>query len=238
MIEDLRRLIELQRIDSSLVNKTDILEAIPKKISSVEQPLKDARAAYEKLKQRCEVIGKKRKEKERLLDDISDKIKKLKARTSEIKTNKEYQALLKEIESAEKEQHSVEDEILSLMETLDASSKDLDIQETKVGAEEEKIETFKKRLQEDALEIEKELDELKHRREGMVKGVEPGLYTLYCQLLETKKGIAVVETKDEVCQGCNMNIPPQLFVEIRKNERLIQCPQCNRILYSIPKATE
>jgi predicted nucleic acid-binding Zn-ribbon protein len=50
-------------------------------------------------------------------------------------------------------------------------------------------------------------------------------------LIESSGGIAVTEVKGEVCQGCNMNIPPQLYVEIKSNEEIIQCPQCHRILY-------
>jgi predicted nucleic acid-binding Zn-ribbon protein len=50
-------------------------------------------------------------------------------------------------------------------------------------------------------------------------------------LIESSGGIAVTEVKEEVCQGCNMNIPPQLYVEIKSNEEIIQCPQCRRILY-------
>jgi hypothetical protein len=229
--EDMKGLVEVQGIDSEIARKTAIIEGIPKKVSSVEQPLHEARSLYEKTKQRYEAHVKKKKEKEGLLDEVNEKIKKLRGRTSEIKTNKEYQAHLKEIESGEKEQRGVEDEVLFLMEAVDTTQKELKRDDGKVKIEEEKIEAFKKKLEENVAEIEKDLDELKLQREQLVKGIEGELYHLYVQLLETKRGLAVVETRDEVCQGCSMNIPPQLFVEIKKNEKIIQCPQCNRILY-------
>ena len=231
MREDIKALIEMQKVDTDIAKKAAIIEAIPKKVSSVEQPLREARFLYEKAKQRYETHVKKKKEKEGLLDEIHEKIKKLKGRTSEIKTNREYQAHLKEIESVESEQRGVEDEVLFLMETADAVQKELKTDEAKVRSEEEKIEVFKKQLKEEVIETEKELDALKIQREQLTKGIEEELYRLYVQLLETKKGLAVVETRDEVCQGCYMNIPPQLFVEIKKNEKIIQCPQCNRVLY-------
>jgi len=227
----MKGLVEVQGIDSEIARKNAIIEAIPKKVSSVEQALHEARLLYEKTKQRYEAHVKKKKEKEGLLDEVNEKIKKLRGRTSEIKTNKEYQAHLKEIESGEKEQRGVEDEVLSLMEEVDTAQKELKRDDGKVKIEEEKIEAFKKKLEEDVAEIEKDLDALKLQREQLVKGIEGELYHLYVQLLETKRGLAVVETRDEVCQGCYMNIPPQLFVEIKKNEKIIQCPQCNRILY-------
>lgn len=234
MIEDLKLLIELQEIDSAIVNKADIIDAIPQKVSSVEQPLIDTQAVYDKNRQKYENLQKKKRDREQFLDDSNDKIKKLKARISEIKTNKEYQAFLKEIESAEKERHAIEDEILSLMEDLDTLQKELTAQEAKVKTEEEKVGAFKNKLQGDIAEVEKELDELKLRRGDLLKGIDREIYDLYSKILKTKKGLAVVEAKDEICRGCNMNIPPQLFVEIKKNEKIIQCPQCNRILYFPP----
>lgn len=227
----MKALVEVQGIDSDIAKKVAIMEAIPKKVSSVEQPLREARSLYEKAKQRYEAHVKKKKEKEGLLDEINEKIRKLRGRTSEIKTNKEYQAHLKEIEAVETQQRGVEEEVLFLMEAVDTAQRELKGDEGKVKIEEERIEAFKKKLEEEVGETEKELDELKLQREQLVKGIEGELYHLYVQLLETKRGLAVVETRGEVCQGCYMNIPPQLFVEIKKNEKIIQCPQCNRILY-------
>ena len=231
MREDMKALVEVQGIDSDIAKKVAIMEAIPKKVSSVEQPLREARSLYEKAKQKSEAHVKKKKEKEGLLDEINEKIRKLRGRTSEIKTNKEYQAHLKEIEAVETQQRGVEEEVLFLMEAVDTAQRELKGDEGKVKIEEERIEAFKKKLEEEVGETEKELDALKLQREQLVKGIEGELYHLYVQLLETKRGLAVVETRGEVCQGCYMNIPPQLFVEIKKNEKIIQCPQCNRILY-------
>lgn len=231
MIEDIRLLIELQGIDSAIVRNTEIVGAIPGKVSSVEQPLRDAQSAYEKLKQNLEVLAAKKKTKEGLLDDVNEKIRKLKARTTEIKTNKEYQALLKEIESGERERNAVEDEILILMESIESFSREVNEQRERVRAEEGKREAFKRRLEADAAEVTKELDELRLRRESVVKDIDSDIYSLYFKLIDGRRGLAVVEARDEVCQGCNMNMPPQLFVEIKKNEKIFQCPQCSRILY-------
>lgn len=235
MIEDLKLLIELQGIDTVIIEKTEIIETIPGKVTSVEQPLKDAEALYDKARQKFDSAVKKKKEKEQLLEETNERIKKLRARISEIKTNKEYQAHLKEIEAAEREQRSVEDEVLTVMEVLDTAQREVKDLEVKVKAEKEKINAFKKKLQEDVAAMEAEISELRLRREGAAKAVDGEVYSLYTTLLEAKKGLAVVETKGEVCRGCNMNIPPQLCVEIKKNEKIIQCPQCNRILYWKPE---
>ena len=231
MIEDLKLLMELQGIDTVIIEKSDIIETIPGKVTSVEQSLKDALSVYDGTKQKLDSLVKKKKDREQRLEDVNEKIKKLKARVSDIKTNKEYQAHLKEIESAEKDQRAVEDEVLVVMEALDTTQKDAKALEVKVQAEEEKINVFRKKLREDVEVIEREIDELRLRREEYVKALDSEAYTMYRKLFEAKRGLAVVETRGEVCRGCNMNIPPQLFVEIKKNEKIIQCPQCSRILY-------
>ena len=231
MKEEINLLVELQETDSLIIGKTSVIDSIPKKVSSAEQPLKDALLLYEKHKQTCEALEKKKREKETAVEEINEKIKKLNSHMSEIKTNKEYQAFLKEKESMEKERYTIEDGVLSLMESIDAAHKELKAEDAKVGAEKEKIEAFKNRLNEEVEVAKGELDGLKLKREKLVEGIDKDLYKTYFELLKSKRGVAIVEARDEICRGCNMNIPPQLFVEIRKNEEIIQCPQCKRILY-------
>ncbi|MEW6675425.1 MAG: C4-type zinc ribbon domain-containing protein [Nitrospirota bacterium] len=231
MNDQLRYLIELQQIDSKILNKKCMIDEIPSKISEAEVPLKITQADLDKMKQRHESLEKERRDKERHLEDINEKIKKLKARTAEIKTNKEYQAHLREIESVEKERYAIEDEILVAMEALDVSSNEVKAAEAKVISEKEKIDILKRKLNEETSEAKKELAMLKEKRAGIVDGIDGEIYDQYITLLELGEGIAVIDVKEAVCQGCNMNIPPQLFVEIKKNEKIIHCPQCHRILY-------
>jgi predicted nucleic acid-binding Zn-ribbon protein len=229
---NLELLIKLQKLDSLILNKQSIIDEMPLKISETELPLKEGQAALEKIKQQKDLLGKKKRDKERELDDFNEKIKKLKARTTEIKTNKEYQAQLKEIESAEKELYGLEDKILLIMEEMDVSSQDIKLEEGRIKSEKNKLETFKEKLENEISEAEKELVSLKEARKKIVEeGINRETYNLYMGLIESSGGLAVTEVKGEVCQGCNMNIPPQLYVEIKSNEEIIQCPQCHRILY-------
>jgi predicted nucleic acid-binding Zn-ribbon protein len=228
---NLELLIKLQELDSLILNKQSIIDEMPLKISEAELPLKEGQAALEKIKQQKDLLGKKKRDKERELDDSNEKIKKLKARTTGIKTNKEYQAHLKEIESAEKELYGLEDKILLFMEEMDTSTQDIKLEEDRIKSEKKKLETFKEKLENEISEAEKELVSLKEARKKIVEGINRETYNLYIGLIESSGGIAVTEVKGEVCQGCNMNIPPQLYVEIKSNEEIIQCPQCRRILY-------
>jgi uncharacterized protein len=229
--EQLRLLIELQRVDSEILVKKRLMEEIPSSLSDAESHIKKFQAACEKVKQRFDSLELKKRSKERELDDMNEKINKLKVRTAEIKTNKEYQAHLKEIETAEKERYAAEDEILSVMEEVEALSKEIKSDELKLITENKKIEELKERLEREMLEAEKELLPLKESRAKIVDAIDGDIYKQYVDLFEACGGSAVTEVKEEICQGCNMNIPPQLFVEIKRGEEIFQCPQCRRILY-------
>lgn len=231
MNEQLRLLIETQKLDTQIIARQKHIDQIPLRISSMERPLAEARLNLEGRKRKFEEAEKKKRSKEKDVEAIAERIEKLKGRTAQIKTNIEYQALLKEIEAAEKEKFSAEDEILELMELVDRESIELKGAEAALTAQEEKAAELKRELEAEAGEASKGLDSLKEKRAVLTGGIESDLYDLYMMLLQEKNGLAVVEVRGEVCQGCNMNIMPQLFVEIKKNEEIFNCPQCRRFLY-------
>ena len=224
-------MIQLQQIDSKIRAIQRTIEDVPGKITEVESPLQDSQNVLNRIKQQHEAFEKKKREKERALEDINDKINKLKMRTGEIKTNKEYQALLKEIKAVEDARSSIEDDILSAMEDADTLGKQIKTEEQNYRANKEKVETLKKDIENEKSETEKELLKVQGIREKVIEAVDGEVYDQYFMLLEICGGLAVIEVKDEICQGCNMNIPPQLFVELKKNEEIYNCPHCRRILF-------
>ena len=238
MNEQLRLLTKLQELDSVILAARMRIDAIPSQISSQEGPLKNAEAAYETAKQNHAALEKKKKDRERDIEDISEKIKKLKQRTSEVKTNKEYQAHLKEIEAAERDIKASEDELLSVMESLEESAKRLKAESGRINEERAKIEVVKGELGEEVARHEQELKGLKGERKKIVDKIESDLYTQYMNLMKANRGLAVVEARNEICQGCNIHIPPQLFVELKKNDEIMHCPQCRRILYYVPPESD
>jgi len=229
--DQLERLIKLQEIDSKILAINRIIAEFPLKIAEAELPLKESLAFLGNVKQKFESLDKRKRDKERALDDIDDKIKKLKARTVDIKTNKEYQALLKEIESIEKERSAIEEEILAIMIETDTVSKQSKSEESKFIRDKEKVEALKKKLEGEKSEVEKDLIAVKEIRSKIIDAIDREIHDEYIELFKALNGIAVTEAKEEICQGCNMNIPPQLFVELKKNEEIMHCPQCRRILY-------
>lgn len=214
-----------------MIEKRRFIDRVPLRISEVDEPFKKARAEWERMLQRTEAIVRKKKDREKALEDAQEKIRKMRARTADIKNNKEYQAHLKEIESSEKEIAAVEEQILQVMTELDAAQKAEQGLGENVKREDEKIQGFKKELEADVERLEQELSRMKEERAGLVEQVDADTYNMYLKLLRNGKGVAVAKAEDNICLGCDMNIPPQLTLEIRKGSELIHCPQCHRILY-------
>jgi predicted nucleic acid-binding Zn-ribbon protein len=231
-------MVDLQKLDSSILSFRHKIDSMPSHIAAEEAPYKAALKAYEATHQQLLSLEKKKKDKERLIEDLADKINKLRARASEIKTNKEYQAHLKEIESVELEIRLAEDDVLSLMEVIENVSKQAEAENARLTDTKTKAEALNKERDKEIAFIEQELQALKEKRHLLADKVDRELYTRYMNLLKAGRGCAVAEVKKEVCQGCNMNIPPQLFVEIKSSSTLFQCPQCRRILYYTKPADE
>lgn len=229
--EQLKFLIELQKLDSVILSTRFAIDAIPAEISSHEEPLNAARKAYENAQQHHASLEKKKKDTEHEIQEINGKITKQKQRSAEIKNNKEYQAHLKEIEKTETVLKSLEDTMLSILSELEQSSKSLAEEKCRIAAETEKVDTLKKGLEQKVHEQEAGLKRLKGSRKQIVEKIDSDVYSLYVSLMKTRRGIAVVEAKNELCTGCNIHIPPQLFVEIKTTDEISHCPQCRRILY-------
>jgi predicted nucleic acid-binding Zn-ribbon protein len=185
----------------------------------------------QKEKEKVELLEKERRQREGLLSSEQEKIKRAEGRMFEIKTNKEYQALLNEIEAAKAANSKVEEEILEVMGEVDDLRKKLLKREKEVAVTLEKIEGEKKQIQERIAHGDEVWEKQMERREFLSKQIESKHFKLYNTLKEKRQGVGVVNVKNETCQGCFVNIPPQMYIEVQKNNNLIQCPNCNRILY-------
>jgi predicted nucleic acid-binding Zn-ribbon protein len=125
----------------------------------------------------------------------------------------------------------IEEEVLQVLDEIDELKKDLFRREKEVGIMLEKIEGERKNIQEKMALDDKVWKEQMERREVLSKQIESKLFKLYNTLKDKRGGIGVVNVKNETCQGCFVNVPPQMFIEVQKNNALIRCPHCNRILY-------
>jgi len=229
--EQLELLWELQKIDLGLKSIKEEKDRYPKEMKKLDEKQKVERERIEKEKEKIESLEKTRRQKEGQLALEQEKIKRAEGKMFEVKTNKEYQALLSEIDAIKEANSRMEEEILQVMDEIDEFKKGLSKREKDAGLTLEKIEAERKKLQEKMAHDEKVWDGQMERREVLSKQIESKLVKLYHTLKEKRQGVGVVSVKHETCQGCFVNVPPQMFIEVQKNKALVRCPHCNRILF-------
>jgi len=231
--EQLPFLIALQKVDSEIVAQRKVIDTLPARLSSSEAPLKEAESLLLRAQQSHAAIEKKKRAKEQAVEDLQEKIRKIRQRSTDIKTNKEYQAHLKEIETMEREISSTEDDLLVLMEEIDGSVKAVAEAKARVAEEARRSDIRRAELEKEIALREEALSRLVKERDSLAAKLDPSTQRLYGMVRKAGRGLAVAEAVNEVCQGCNIHIPPQLFVELKSTDELLQCPQCGRILFYV-----
>jgi predicted nucleic acid-binding Zn-ribbon protein len=233
--EQLDLLWELQKIDEALEKVRADRELLPLEIGRLEEKLKIEKEKIQKDRERVETLEKARRQKESHLVEEQDRIRKTEGKGFEVKTNKEYQAFLTELEGAKESSGREEEEILGLMSEIEEGRQTLLRREKEVVSRLAEIEAEKKTLQEKAARGERVWKERQGRSEALAKQVDKALYKLYNTIKEKRQGVAMVGVWQEICQGCFVNVPPQLYIEVQKNTGMVRCPNCSRILYWVPE---
>ncbi len=230
MKDDLMKLMQLQVLDSK-IRLYDREEATyPAEITEIEAEINRLVEAFQAEVSRVETLEKERRQRERDLEAAGEQIKKIQGRLHEVKTNKEYQAFLSEIDHLKEKMDQYEVEIIEHLDAADRLKEVLKDKEKTYFEEKEKLEARRSELEEKLKHLPDELRVLKERRDHLAKQIPAPLLKRYTTLLEKRGGVAVVYAVREICQGCHMNIPPQLFNQVQKAEEIITCPNCNRIL--------
>ena len=231
MKTQLELLVRLQSCDAAILKAQRIQENHPREIKHPEDALDKERETVHEQENRFEEVKKKRIAKEQDLALEEEKVSKAKQRLTAVKTNKEYQAALKEIEAIEKKNSKVEEEILTIMEEADTLKTNHAKTEEHFKLTEKEAEEEKRKLEKQLIECTQAIEEEQKMKEALIAQIKPEVLDRYQRIKEKRPELSVVAVENSCCLGCNMNIPPQLFNEVKKCQKIIVCPHCSRILY-------
>jgi predicted nucleic acid-binding Zn-ribbon protein len=232
--DQIQHLIALQEIDSRFEESAERKRKLPELVEAARQPFQSAQTRRDALKQEFDGATKDRKTCEQDLAVQEQAIAKLQDRAvkGEIKTNKEYQAHLFEIELAKKKKGEIEERLLLLMEKVDALKKEVAQAETAAKDAERRFNDEKAALEGSVGALEAELVELRQRRQALVAALEPSLFRTYERLRATRKGQALAGlNKDGSCLACRLQVEPQVVAEVKRGTAILTCSNCQRILY-------
>lgn len=231
MKEKLIGLILLQECDNKINRLKSLKKDCPVNIQKMEDELNARRSAFQADTDRLESLKKERKTSEQTVQELESKKEKSQVKLSNIKSNKEYAAALKEIEDLEKEKSRIEDGIIVLMEEIEKCEKKCHENEKEIEVIRKDFELDKKRIEQELDEMNKESEVLEKKRLELSAKVEKELLSKYDFLKSRKQGVAIASVINGVCQLCHMNIPPQRFYELIRCNELMNCPNCHRLMY-------
>ena len=231
MNEKLSLLIRLQECDSMLAGLSAKKNSLPEKLQKIDEEFQRFKENISQSAMRYEKLKTEREENELKVKKISEAMARSKEKLLDVKTNKEYQAMLKEIETAETSLGGLESQIIILLEEMDELSVQVkQDQETLKQAEKNYLDD-KKIIEEKLSSFDAESDEWNRKRLALQKNIPEDLLALYEKIRKRNQGVGVIPVWKAVCSGCHMNIPPQLYNELQRSSDLLSCPSCHRIMY-------
>jgi predicted nucleic acid-binding Zn-ribbon protein len=229
--KQLEYIFQVQTIDTNIMNAERMQQKFNEEASQSEKEVIVEQEKLQQAQERLLILEKEHRDHEQALKSLEDQKKKMEERMLSIKTNKEYQAAMKETEKIKAAVSKKEDNIILTMDKVESAK-------TEVAAEEEELKKAKavydEKRREQEGDLQAYLEDVKQqesKRDLLVKEIEPDLYSDYLRLQKVRHGIAVAVAEDEQCMGCSMKIPPQLYNEAIYGEKIVTCPHCHRILY-------
>jgi predicted nucleic acid-binding Zn-ribbon protein len=231
----LQRLQELQVLDSRVAGIERKLEAIPGRIQAIRDGLQQAKAAVDAIRAKLDAARKDIRAKEKELEYQAAQRKKLEAKLYEVKTNKEYSAVLAEIEGAKVEKERLEEEILGLMELQERLTREVADGEARLRPQEAEAQVQEAAAAEELRALEVDVEAARSEREGVARDVPRDILVQYGRLLRGRAGLAVALVgSNGICSGCRVTLTPQRFNEVRQSSQIFVCESCGRFLYYQP----
>ena len=231
MKDKIKILIELQQADNRIQDLLNRKKQGPLKIKTLADEMELVSSGFREDEERLDTLKKNRRSLENEVEDLDQSARKSNDKLSNIKSNKEYGAALKEIEDLKKKKGRIEDELLQQMEELEQVTERCKHNQDKLSELKQTFEQDKKAVQKELGQLDKELKKQEKMRAAIAEQADPDLLGRYQLVRERIGSSAISPVVGGVCQSCHMGIPPQMFNELMKCFKITSCPHCNRIIY-------
>lgn len=224
-----------------VANKIDKLDARRKEAAEekekIDSALAKAHAGLEEKQKEQHAADMERRKHELKLKEEKERQARMKGRVGEVKTGREYQAVLAETNALKLSVQSIEEALLKDMEAFEAVSREVEEYKARIGSIEAQSASATSVYDEAVAQTESDILRYREEEKAMLKELPREVYDLYTMIRKRRGGLAVVEAKNEACTACFMRIPPQAYIEVVKKSVVYRCPNCHRILIP-PKERE
>lgn len=231
--QDIDTLVKLQEAESEIVRLKAVLLKVDKEKEKIGSKLTRFWNALEEKKNNLSDAQKAARDLEREIQVIDERIVRSNEKLRMVKTNKEYQVLLREVDDNRNRKDDLETEMLEYLDVIEKNEEIFQESEKEYNLLKDQIEAEQKEIERTSTDDKARLEEFLASQKEIGKTLDPSLMQRFKKVSKMNNGLAVVNVRNEVCMGCFMNIPPQLYIEVQRCNSLISCPQCSRLLYYV-----
>jgi predicted nucleic acid-binding Zn-ribbon protein len=228
---DLRNLIALQDLELNITRLQKQSSEIPGKTKTLENELARIRDEHDREVSQSKDLVNQRRNFEGEVEVLQTRLSRLKDQLMTVKTNKEYTAMLHEIQAAEDQIRREEDKILDIMEKTEDMDQVLKKAEQEMLKKSAEIQEEIRKTAESAPKMESELARLQEEKNMVEKTIGNELLARYRRIAKACKGVALAEARDELCSACHVRIRPQMYAELIQTDNIYACDSCSRILF-------
>jgi len=230
-IEQIRQLVALQGIDDAIRDVEKELKAAPEKLDSLTRDFEAAESLQSKNADKMANLEEQKSRSSADIKEDTDRINKSKAKYGQVSNSREYQAMAREVDGMEKILKTREEAHNSILEEIKIHQTAMDeatahFEQLKKDVEECRA-SFDARVQ----ASEKQLEELKNQREKMGENISKPILDRYEFIRNRLPHPVIVSVTDSICNGCHIAIPPQTYIEIQSGQKILNCPNCQRLIY-------
>ena len=228
----MEKLIQLQNIDNKLRDLNDLLGDLPSKVDKLNVEESELKESLISKKDRQKEIELGNSKTENKILSIDEKINKLKDQLFLVTNNKQYDALMAEIDHVKGEKTNFENELIELMEEKELNNQSIESMESELQNLSEDLNVRRKKLESVIEESAEEKTLLQKERDQKIKNIDQNTLKIYNRVIEHRGGLAVVPLQGSACGGCGAHIPPQTASEVRAKTAVHTCGVCGRFLYN------
>jgi predicted nucleic acid-binding Zn-ribbon protein len=234
MNADLERVIALQRLDSAADAARRRLGDESEREKALDARLDAARTRVAAAKEQLAQNQAARREIDKELALHQGRLSKFREQAMAVKTNQEYHAIQHEIAHAQTAIKGHEDRMLERMIESDDLTAAIKKAESELAAEQKAVDADRKAMKAEHTELQAALERMAAERAAIVGALDKQVLAIFELVSRRRNGIAVAEAKDGICTICHVRLRPQVFNTVRRNEEIVQCDSCQRILHFVP----
>ena len=232
--EQLKRLLRIQDLALEIRRARAVAEGAPARIEEIEARFRERNAEYVAIQARHDELDKDQKTRTQSLTELEESRRKFTDQLMQVKNQREYAAVLKEIDAVKAHAAEHEDAVLKAMDELETLSSDLDGRASHIQEERAKVATEVADVEREAALASEEAAKAEADRTAIEVELPRDLVDAVRRVEEARAGIFLARAESQVCQSCYVRIRPQVFQEIKMAARIHSCGNCRRFLYYEP----